>query len=901
MKKAYELSVLCDCEIALIIFNSSKRLFQYASSDIDQVLLRYTEYSQPQESKNNKDIIDYLNKKDSKNFTMPVSSAGLSDGSGSSPQVNGHLSGRLPGAPSELMASEDCYPDSLDLMRMNQEDEEDPNDDDDELPELKDYVQSRMEALSGTDATATTTVSVSSSLQAQSFNLPLRGDASFDLCGTRQISLNAVCFEDTKQFVTPPSLSGDMLRNTPPNLLPQVCITSADDQKVSTSVNATNAIGSSAASSLSKRSPHDISSIREPQSTSVVRPASALASTDRYSFGSDIDSKAYMSRFPMKAESLGHQLDQVVRFGPFLTTSDPMRCQSTDCPPQRNTRHLPPSPPPHLGHFGLIGESQSDSRFADNYSQIPAGIADAVMPTIVAEETENSKDMNCGDRKSFPHSVQDLSCLSDSELPSLLPPPPPPPPPLSRAAANGGSLIHSVSSSPGARTNSVSPSETKRSPLSDLYSAPTLPLNPQETAELATANLTSRQSLAPIPFRSPNSAITSNDRYSKYRTHTAPPMIGIASDCNDQMDGMFPLHDSSQQPTAAAATSRLPLISISTHDTHSVSACEKTSPSAQISSLYTQDGGVGSGAMNTISYDDSCTWGIPLLTTTGAGSLPVSRQLTPTFSLANNGTAVSIRADPDDLSRATLTTSSVSPLMYRQKKLLHPSAYASTQPRQQQCYAPVSSGNTVVGGQRYSWSGNPSASSSTSAMTVTSAGAIGSSGAMVFPQSPAHGSGRIMQPHNGTGTGGGGGQDLRLPQCRRNSIQGLATSVPFTVTPQRDTQPTPPTLTSAVAAEQLIETQSGRTRCLPYISGFDPRGSHDPTSTVTAATGASPSSSSSASSVVSSSSSSLSSSTTMDTSFSFTPFESSHPLSACAFDSTPPTLPLPLKRVRRDF
>ncbi|VDL90041.1 unnamed protein product [Schistocephalus solidus] len=60
MKKAYELSVLCDCEIALIIFNSSKRLFQYASSDIDQVLLRYTEYSQPQESKNNKDIIDIV-------------------------------------------------------------------------------------------------------------------------------------------------------------------------------------------------------------------------------------------------------------------------------------------------------------------------------------------------------------------------------------------------------------------------------------------------------------------------------------------------------------------------------------------------------------------------------------------------------------------------------------------------------------------------------------------------------------------------------------------------------------------------------------------------------------------------------------------------------------------------
>jgi hypothetical protein len=34
MKKAYELSVLCDCQIAVIIFNSSNRLFQYASDDM---------------------------------------------------------------------------------------------------------------------------------------------------------------------------------------------------------------------------------------------------------------------------------------------------------------------------------------------------------------------------------------------------------------------------------------------------------------------------------------------------------------------------------------------------------------------------------------------------------------------------------------------------------------------------------------------------------------------------------------------------------------------------------------------------------------------------------------------------------------------------------------------------
>uniref|UniRef100_A0A672FVN3 MADS-box domain-containing protein n=1 Tax=Salarias fasciatus TaxID=181472 RepID=A0A672FVN3_SALFA len=49
MKKAYELSVLCDCEIALIIFNHSNKLFQYASTDMDKVLLKYTEYNEPEE------------------------------------------------------------------------------------------------------------------------------------------------------------------------------------------------------------------------------------------------------------------------------------------------------------------------------------------------------------------------------------------------------------------------------------------------------------------------------------------------------------------------------------------------------------------------------------------------------------------------------------------------------------------------------------------------------------------------------------------------------------------------------------------------------------------------------------------------------------------------------------
>uniref|UniRef100_A0A2I9LP84 Myocyte-specific enhancer factor 2 n=1 Tax=Centruroides hentzi TaxID=88313 RepID=A0A2I9LP84_9SCOR len=67
MKKAYELSVLCDCEIALIIFNSTNKLFQYASTDMDKVLLKYTEYNEPHESRTNSDIVEALSKKEHKN------------------------------------------------------------------------------------------------------------------------------------------------------------------------------------------------------------------------------------------------------------------------------------------------------------------------------------------------------------------------------------------------------------------------------------------------------------------------------------------------------------------------------------------------------------------------------------------------------------------------------------------------------------------------------------------------------------------------------------------------------------------------------------------------------------------------------------------------------------------
>lgn len=56
MKKAYELSILCDCEIGLVVFSSNNKLFQYASNGMENILLRYGEYNDVIESRNNNDM-----------------------------------------------------------------------------------------------------------------------------------------------------------------------------------------------------------------------------------------------------------------------------------------------------------------------------------------------------------------------------------------------------------------------------------------------------------------------------------------------------------------------------------------------------------------------------------------------------------------------------------------------------------------------------------------------------------------------------------------------------------------------------------------------------------------------------------------------------------------------------
>ncbi|KAK9833705.1 hypothetical protein WJX74_003257 [Apatococcus lobatus] len=57
MKKAMELSVLCGCEISLVIFNSNGKLFQYSSTDMEAILQRYSRAChEPHEVRNNQDL-----------------------------------------------------------------------------------------------------------------------------------------------------------------------------------------------------------------------------------------------------------------------------------------------------------------------------------------------------------------------------------------------------------------------------------------------------------------------------------------------------------------------------------------------------------------------------------------------------------------------------------------------------------------------------------------------------------------------------------------------------------------------------------------------------------------------------------------------------------------------------
>merc|ERR1711998_644018 len=61
IKKAMELSILCGCEIALVMFNSQSKLIQYSSHDIDQTLSKFID-EKPLEAYMNEHLSQFLPK-----------------------------------------------------------------------------------------------------------------------------------------------------------------------------------------------------------------------------------------------------------------------------------------------------------------------------------------------------------------------------------------------------------------------------------------------------------------------------------------------------------------------------------------------------------------------------------------------------------------------------------------------------------------------------------------------------------------------------------------------------------------------------------------------------------------------------------------------------------------------
>ncbi|KAJ8552734.1 hypothetical protein K7X08_020127 [Anisodus acutangulus] len=60
LKKAYELSVLCDAEVALIIFSQKGKLFEFASSNMQNTIERYRERGKKMMVDNNTELEHYM-------------------------------------------------------------------------------------------------------------------------------------------------------------------------------------------------------------------------------------------------------------------------------------------------------------------------------------------------------------------------------------------------------------------------------------------------------------------------------------------------------------------------------------------------------------------------------------------------------------------------------------------------------------------------------------------------------------------------------------------------------------------------------------------------------------------------------------------------------------------------
>ena len=56
LKKAMELSILCQCEVSVIIFSQHDKLFEYASNDMEKMLQRRAAFTEERDSRTNSDV-----------------------------------------------------------------------------------------------------------------------------------------------------------------------------------------------------------------------------------------------------------------------------------------------------------------------------------------------------------------------------------------------------------------------------------------------------------------------------------------------------------------------------------------------------------------------------------------------------------------------------------------------------------------------------------------------------------------------------------------------------------------------------------------------------------------------------------------------------------------------------
>lgn len=56
LKKAMELSILCQCEVSVIIFSQQDKLFEYASEDMEKILQKRAQFTDQRDSRTNSDV-----------------------------------------------------------------------------------------------------------------------------------------------------------------------------------------------------------------------------------------------------------------------------------------------------------------------------------------------------------------------------------------------------------------------------------------------------------------------------------------------------------------------------------------------------------------------------------------------------------------------------------------------------------------------------------------------------------------------------------------------------------------------------------------------------------------------------------------------------------------------------